>query len=124
MKSKKILLLDGQRDCLWLEALGEATSALDITLEIASRASMEHIPWHDYDLIILDAGAISDVLSTISWIHAQDSGAGVVILSPAPTWKQAREVMLAGAVDYARKSLDRDYIIATLEKNLARWALS
>lgn len=122
MNSKKILLLDGRSDHYWLKTLQGATSALDRALEIVSEAEMEHIPWRDYDLIILDAGVISDLLSTISWIHLQNSGASVVVFSPAPTWKQAREVMLAGATDYARKSLDREHILSTLKKNLARRA--
>lgn len=120
MKSKRILLLNGRSDRYWLRALQEAASVFDRALEVVSEARMEHIPWRDYDLIILEAGVISDLLSTISWIHSQSSGARVMVFSPAPTWKQAREVMLAGATDYARKSLDREYILSTLKKNLAR----
>ena len=124
MKSKRILLLNGRSDHYWLEVLQRAASALDRVLEIVSEAKMEHIPWRDYDLIILNAGVISDLLSTISWIRSQNSGARVVVLSPAPTWEQAREVMLVGAIDYAPKSLDREYILSTLKKNLVRRAPS
>lgn len=124
MKPKRILLLDGRDDHYWLRALQEAASALDRTLEIVSEARIEHISWHDYDLIILDAGVISDLVSTIQRIHSQDSGARIMVFSPAPTWKQAREVMLARAVDYARKLLDREHILSTLKKNLARRASS
>jgi DNA-binding NarL/FixJ family response regulator len=118
MKLKGFLLLDGRDDHHWLRALQEAASALDRALEVVSEAEREHIRWRDYDLIILDAGVVSDLVSTIHWIHLQDSGARVVVLSSAPTWKQAREVMLAGAMDYARKSLNREHILSTLKRNL------
>jgi len=124
MKLKRFLLLDGRDDHHWLRVLQGAASGLDGALEVVSEAEREHIRWRDYDLIILDAGVVSDLVSTIHWIHLQDSGACVVVLSSAPTWKQAREVMLAGAMDYARKSLDREYIVSTLKKNLTRRALS
>ena len=123
MRLKRLLLLDGQDDHHWLRALMGAASALDRALEVASEAEREHIPWRDYDLIILDAGVVSDLVSTIHWIHLQDSEARVVVLSSAPTWKQAREVMLAGAIDYTRKSLDREHILSTLKRNLTRRVL-
>jgi DNA-binding NarL/FixJ family response regulator len=124
MKSKKILLLDGRDVSYWLEALQRAVSALDGALEIVGEASIQHISWHDYDLVILDASVFSDLPSTISWIRSQDPEARIVVFSPAPDWKQAREVMLTGAIDYAPKSLDREHILSTLKKNLARQAPS
>lgn len=124
MKSKKILLLDGRSDHYWLEALRRAVSALDKALEIVSETKMKHILWHDYDLVILDAGVCSDLPSTISWIRSQNSETRIAVFSPAPTWKQAREVMLAGAIDYARKLLDEEHILLTLRNDLVRRAPS
>jgi DNA-binding NarL/FixJ family response regulator len=124
MGSKKILMLDGRSDHYWLEVLQGAMSTLDGALEMVGEAGIQHIPWRDYDLVILDASVFSDLPSIISWIRSQDPEARIVVFSPAPAWKQAREVMLAGAIDYACKSLDREYILSTLKKNLARQAPS
>jgi DNA-binding NarL/FixJ family response regulator len=120
VKPKKILLLNGRDDHYWLEALQKAVSALDRALEIVSEAKMKYILWHDYDLVILKTDVISDLLSIISRIRSQDPEARIVVFSPAPGWKQAREVMLAGAMDYAPKSLDREDVLSTIKKNLAR----
>jgi DNA-binding NarL/FixJ family response regulator len=122
MKSKRILLLDGRNVSYWLETLQRAVSALDGALEIVGEASIQRISWRDYDLVILDASVFSDLPSTISWIRSQDPEARIVVFSTAPVWKQAREVMRAGAIDYAGKSLDREYILSTLKKNLVRRA--
>jgi DNA-binding NtrC family response regulator len=124
MKSKKILLIDGRDTSYWLGALDRAVSTLDRTLEVFNASSAQPISWRDYDLIILDAGVIQDLRSTISQIRLRDPEARVVVFSPAPTWKQAREVMLAGAADYAGKSLDKSYVLSTLQKNLTRRAPS
>ncbi len=122
MRSNRILLLDGRDVSYWLEALQRAASALDGALEIVGEASIQHISWRDYDLVILDASVFSDLPSTVSWIRSQDPEARIVVFSTEPTWKQAREVMLSGAIDYARKSLNREYILSTLKKNLVRRA--
>lgn len=91
-------------------------------LEYAGEAEMESILWCDYDVIILDAGVINDLPSTISLIRSRNAEARIVVFSSAPHWKQAREVMLAGAVDYAPKLLDSKYIFSTLTRNLAKRA--
>ena len=120
MKSKKILLLDGRDASYWLKALDKAVSALDGTLEIVNASSTQPISWRDYDLIILDAGVFQDLPSTIFQIRLQEPEARIVVFSPAPTWKEAREVILAGAADYSRKSLDREHILSTIRKNLTK----
>lgn len=122
MKSKKILLLGNRDDHYWLRILEEAISTLNGVLEIADEASVHTVSWHDHDLVILDASVFGDLASTVRCIRSRNPEARVVVFSPAPTWKQAREVMLAGAKDYARKSLDRANILSTLEKNLAAQA--
>ena len=124
MEPKRILLLDGRGGSHWLKTLQRAVSALDGALEVVNEASLQYVPWHDYDLVILDASVFSDLPSTISWIRMQYPETRIVVFSPAPAWKQAREVMLAGAIDYTHKSLNREYILSTLKKNLARRAPS
>lgn len=120
MNLKKSLLLGGQGGQYWLEALRSAMAALDRELGIASEAEITQIAWCDYDLVILDAGIVSDLHAVISQIRAYNPEARIVVLSSSPDWKQAREVMLAGGVDYTRKSLDKDYILSTLKKDLAK----
>jgi DNA-binding NtrC family response regulator len=119
-RSVKILLLDGHDDLRWLSVLRDVVSTLRGSVELGSVTDIQDVGWGDYDLVLLDAGACSGLVSAIRAIHAQDPGARVVMLSAAPTWKEARELMTAGAVDYARKSLDREDLLATLRRNLTR----
>lgn len=117
-KPVKILLLDGHDDLRWLSVLQDVVSTLPGSVELGSVTDIQDVRWSDYDLVLLDAGACSDLVSAIGAIHAQDPSARVVVLSAAPTWKEARELMPAGAVDYARKSLDREDLLATLRRSL------
>ncbi len=119
-----ILFLGGPDVSPWLETLRKVASALDGVVKAIDQASVQRVLWRDYDLVILDAGVFNDLPSTIAWICSQYPETRIVVFSSAPTWKQAREAMLAGAMDYARKSLNREYILSTLKKNLARQAPS
>lgn len=120
MSLKKSLLLGDQGGHYWLETLRSAMSVLDRELGIAGEDEMKQIVWRDYDLVILDAGAISDLPTVISQIRVYNSEARILVFSSSPDWKQAREVILAGGVDYTRKSLNEEYILSTLKKNLAK----
>jgi DNA-binding NarL/FixJ family response regulator len=120
MSFKKSLLLGGQGGHYWLEALRSAMADLDRDLGIASEAEIDQIEWRDYDLVLLDAGVVGDLPAVISQIREHNPEARIIVFSSSPDWKQAREVMLAGGVDYTRKSLDREYISSTLKKNLAK----
>ena len=120
MSLKKSLLLEGQRDHYWLASLRSALSALNRDLVVVSEAEMSRISWCEYDPIILEAGGITNLAFNISLIHLQNPQARIVVFSPSPDWKEAREAMLAGAADYARKSLNEDYILRTLRKSLDR----
>ncbi|HLF29019.1 MAG TPA: hypothetical protein VJG32_22050 [Anaerolineae bacterium] len=124
MTTKRILLLDGRDGSYWMDTLRSAACTLDGAIEVVDEASLPDIHWQDYDLVILNSSVSSDLPSTISWIRSQDPTAQIVVFSSAPAWKQAREVMLAGAIDYAHKSLNKEYILSTLERNLARQASS
>jgi DNA-binding NarL/FixJ family response regulator len=124
VKLKKILLLDGRGDHYWLEVLRCTVSALDRVLEVVGEAEMNHIQWYDYDLIILDTSVIGNLFSVISQIRSQDPQARIVIFSPVPTWKQARDIMLTGAIDYAPKSLEKENLLSTLKRNLVKRAPS
>ena len=59
-----------------------------------------------YSVIFIDATSISDVPTLIMAIRRQCPTLRIVVATSSPTWKQAREAMQAGAVDYIRKTPD------------------
>lgn len=120
MATNKSLLVNGKSGQHWLKTLNRVMSLLERDLEIANVFDKEQIFWRDYDLIILDASIVKDLVSTIKEICSQHAQARILVFSSAPDWKEARDVILAGAVDYTKKISDDKYVLLTIEKALAK----
>jgi len=119
-KTNKALLLGGPEDRTWEEYLRKAVEDLDRELTLATETPFNEVPWSDYDLVILDDGIAGDFAQMISQIHARNPEARIILFSSSPSWEQAREVMLAGAVDYAPKELRHNYILGVIKRALSR----
>lgn len=118
MKLSKSILLGSHRPQDRWEALRRALATLGNEVEVASQASMPQIGWINYDLVVLEVGFIRDLRATIAVIRRENPDARIIVFSASPDWKEAREAMLAGAVEYARKSLDYETVLTTLKKRL------
>ena len=72
------------------------------------------LQWHEpkasYDVIIIDAGTVSNAVTLVASLQSQQPEARIVVATASPTWQRAREVLQAGAADYIRKSLDKDQL--------------
>jgi DNA-binding NtrC family response regulator len=119
-KTGKTLLLSGSGDQTWEKHLRMAIEILNKELDVATEMAIDDLPWSDYDLVILDAGAISNMTEIISQVRAHNMAARIILFSSSPTWKQAREAMQAGAMDYAPKVLQRDQILAVIRRGLTK----
>jgi len=119
-KTSKALLLGGPDDRTWEKYLRKALEDLGREPVPATENNIAEVPWGDYDLVILDDGAVGDLAGTISHIRARNPGGRIILFSSAPSWEQAREAMLAGAVDYAPKELRHKYIVGVIRRALSK----
>lgn len=111
----KFLLIGKSDDTSWPNLLEDALISLGklriATEKEARRAFFED----DYDMIIIDAGAIDDLEGLTSRIRAQRPEVRVVVVTEAPEWEYARDALQAGAADYLRKSRDVKELKANIE---------
>ena len=124
MKSKKSLLINGQADRQWSDILSRIIVELNFEINISDYSDNKKIIWEEYELIVLDASIFGDLVEIISQIRSKNNRACVIVFSSAPDWKQAREVLLAGAADYSRKTEEVKYLSSTIERNLINWELA
>jgi DNA-binding NarL/FixJ family response regulator len=116
MTPKKSLLLAGTgANYEWVQLLKSALLLLDMELISVSKLELDEKLLSDSDLVILDAGTVSDLAVTISRLIKQNPKMRIVVFSSWPDWKQAREAMLAGAIYYSPKILDQRHIFTTLK---------
>lgn len=106
----RFLLISGLHDHFWHEVLAEALAPLG-TVQIGTESDAPAlIQRADYDLLIIDATAVESVPLLIARLHAQRQNLRIIVATASPTWKRAREAFQAGAIDYIRKSVNREDI--------------
>lgn len=115
---KRCLLISATSGDLWIGALTRVLDEWGVDLTTIDSSQIESTHCETYDLIVLDAAVTTDLRSTISKIRAQASHARIVVYSSLDDWRRAKEAMLAGAVDYAIKSLDHGQIVDILKECL------
>lgn len=116
MTEKIALLLDGLSTKTWIDTLEEVLRQYGSELHVHTVIQKTRVVWDRYHLVLLDAGAVHDIVDLVCWVRKQAPRAYLVVISPDPRWKQAREVMLAGASDYIRRSGDRAYLSRSFDR--------
>ena len=72
-----------------------------------------------YSLVVADISRGADAVAALDDLRKRKSRVPVVVLSGAPDWREARRLLLAGAVDYLSKGLDQPELRHRLEAALA-----
>lgn len=108
------LLVTGRTETQWSLTLHQALSPLG-KLHITPEEEAVQAVAQDYDVIIIDAGAISDTATLVFRLREQRPEARIVVATASPTWQRARDALHAGAADYIRKSLDEKELCSKIE---------
>jgi DNA-binding NtrC family response regulator len=104
----KLILLIGTPNHPWRKTLQAAVKPLG-ELDVYDEAQSYLKRYRKtYDLVIVDATEIEHPDEWVARLRGQLPAARVVVMADAPTWQQAREAFLAGAMDYAKKLSDKD----------------
>jgi DNA-binding NarL/FixJ family response regulator len=109
------LLIGEEAETSWSSALRQALSPLGKLRIVSEETAVRAVIQSDYDVIIIDAGAVHDAALLTARLRAQRSEARVVIATASPTWQRARQALQAGAADYIRKSLDTEELRSKIE---------
>jgi DNA-binding NtrC family response regulator len=119
--ARNLLVISNDPDSVWLQIVGDALQSLGELQVVSEQEASMQIKVKDYDLMILDATAISgDIATLVARLHKERPNVSIVVATTSPTWQRARQVFRAGASDYIRKSLDKERILASLREVLER----
>lgn len=120
LRLRHFLLVGEATQTPWSLSLLEALAPLG-DLQLVTKVEAAQVLSRDrYDVVIVDAGAISDIRDLVDRLRRQKPNVRIVVASASPTWRQSREVLLAGAVDYIHKSLDQRKLRARIQGVLDR----
>ena len=113
------LLVSNKPSTQWASILREALAPLGELCVDSEGNTLHKIPPQHYDAIIVDAGAVKDVVAITHGLRHRCPQARVIIATTSPTWKRAREALRAGATDYIRKSLDKKKLYSEIKATLS-----
>lgn len=113
---KKVQIVANQPDSRWVE---QAVAALAGRHEVrvdSEAAAPSQAQAGEPDLILIDATSVSaNLAELVAALRAAAGRAAIVVSTTSPTWQRARQVFLAGAADYVRKTYDPAAILALVD---------
>jgi len=112
------LIIGEKTEAMWPSIVQRALSSLGKST-IIEEEEVETAAHKDYDLIVIDAGAVKEAALLVARLRALLPGARIVVATASPTWTRARDAFKSGAADYVRKSLDEAEIRANMRAVIA-----
>jgi DNA-binding NarL/FixJ family response regulator len=115
-----MLLISNPQERHWQQQVKEVLSPLG-ELEITGEKDwQERLRRQSYALIIIDASLAINPAYIIRQLRIIQPEAKIVVMTDAPSWKQARELFYAGAADYLLKLSSPQELLAAFREVLAR----
>lgn len=104
---KTILLISDQSESAWASVLRNTLIEL-ISLHIASeKDARKEVSRLSFALVIVDSGVVKKPASLVSELAFQKPDLPIAVASAAPNWREARDTLRAGAVDYFQQTLSK-----------------
>jgi DNA-binding NtrC family response regulator len=119
-KERRLLLIGGSRDDPWRWVLEEASASLGVLQIAREMDAFRLIRQQDFDVIIIDAAKVEDIFPLVSCIRAQRPDTRVMVATASPTWRRARGAFRAGAIDYIRKSMNKEEVLSALRATMSK----
>lgn len=115
-----MLIASNADENYWIPILEKAPLPLGSIKYCKVSKVLKHISGQKHELIILDATNINDTPELVTSIRRIFPEARIIVATSSPTWKLAREVFYAGAIDFVRKTTDQEAILTAIENALKK----
>ncbi len=99
MSEKQILVVCHERGATSTRALRALLRPIGRTRVVTDTRMPRALGRTPYDFVVIDSGASRRVLSLLGDLKRRLRGAAVVVVKSDASWKDARQLLVAGAVD-------------------------
>ena len=94
-------------------------------VRLSSVSDANHIDAQRYSLIIVDASCVDvNIVSFVHRLHGSHFEVPIIVVTNSPTWRHAREVLLAGAADYIQRTFDKKVLLAAFHEAMGSFLLN
>jgi DNA-binding NtrC family response regulator len=116
---KNMMVVSNKPDSPWSDTIRLALSPLGKPHFITETEIMAQIDTQSYDLIIIASGDIDgEIGDLVKKLRFSCPETPIIVTTNSPTWRRAKEVFLAGATDYIRRTLDKNKILSFYQEVL------
>jgi DNA-binding NarL/FixJ family response regulator len=118
-----VLLISDHDEPAWAAVLKDALDSIGHLNIIRECKAEAEILRARHDLIIIDAAAINQPARLVSSLLALRPQLPIAVAAAAPEWQETRNVLRAGAVDYFRRSPNKEELHYTIQDLLDHLSL-
>lgn len=112
------LLITNRGEAGWSAMVSETLTPLGSLRIISEEKACTDVLRTRYDLIIIDAAAVKEPAELVSRLCRQRKNVRIVVVTASPTWREARDVLCAGAFDYFRRPPSKEELLSTIKDAL------
>lgn len=123
--TKQIIIISNQLESPWLATAIDALQSFGVSHVFSEENIFNQSSVKLCDLILIDASSINtDLVEMIKQLCRNYYKKPIVVMTNSPTWRRAKEVILAGAVEYTRRTFDRKKIVELCENAIKRYPIT
>jgi CheY-like chemotaxis protein len=102
--NRNILLATEILDNPWISVIKKCLQPLEELQVTSAQACLQMICQKSFDLVVMDLGDTTQAIELTQAVKATSPTQRIIIATASPTWRRARQALLAGAVDYIYKT--------------------
>lgn len=109
--NKFICILSNNEQSPWLKHLTEVMGSLG-KLTVYGECALAERATDRFDLLVVDASGLQmELAERVAWLHGRFPETPIVVFTLSPTWRRAKAVLQAGAVDYMPRSIEDEELL-------------
>jgi len=112
------ILITGRNDSGWSKMLYETLLNLGSVQIVFEDDVDSRVSEASFDLIVLDACAVKDSAMLVSQLCSLRPRLRILVTTAAPNWREARDILRAGAVDYYLWPQNREELFSVIQDAL------
>ena len=109
---KNVAIIGNNADSLWVTAVRDALAHWGTVQFWPEHEALTDLKDNPPDLLLVDASTLkTDAVQFVTSLNRVNPYMPIIVATTSPTWRRARDLLLAGATDYVRRTFNKQLIL-------------
>lgn len=108
------LLITNAGETTWLTTFEETLARLGFLRVATEKEANKEFLKLPYELVIIDAATVEEPVPLAQKFHDLKPDTRIAVMTTVPTWREARDILRAGIVDYFPRTLPSQELLITI----------